>query len=214
MPANVTDWDARHREAAQDSPAEPASIVLEWLLLLPNGPALDLACGTGRHTLLLACRGQSVTAIDWSGTALDILENRAKKAKLNVGRNEVADLADARPRGIRLIQANLEEIQLPAAAFSLIICLQYLQRSHFQRMARALNPGGMLLFETFTRAQLNYTGGPRNPAYLLEPGELRTAFPELHLLFYRELNAGQGIASLVAQKPQDPGRKYAKFSGR
>jgi hypothetical protein len=31
---------------------------------------------------------------------------------------------------------------------------------------------------------------------------LRTAFPGLHVLFYRELNAGQGIASLVAQKPQ------------
>jgi SAM-dependent methyltransferase len=143
-----------------------------------------------------------VTAIDWSGTALDILENRAKKAKLQVSRNQLADLADTRPRGIRLVQANLEEIQLPAAAFSLILCLQYLQRSHFQVMARALKPGGMLLFETFTRAQLNYSGGPRNPAYLLEPGELRTAFPELHPLFYRELNAGQGIASLVAQRPQ------------
>ena len=60
----------------------------------------------------------------------------------------------------------------------------------------------MLLFETFTMAQLNYSGGPRNPAHLLALGELRTAFPELHVLFYRELNAGQGIASLVAQRPQ------------
>jgi SAM-dependent methyltransferase len=104
-------------------------------------------------------------------------------------------------RGIRLIQANLEEIRLPEAAFDLILCLQYLQRSLFAQVARALKPGGMLLFETFTRAQLNYSGGPRNPAHLLEPGELRTAFPELNVLFYRELNAGQGIASLVAQKP-------------
>ena len=37
MPANVTEWDARHREAAQNSPAEPASIVSEWLPLLPLG---------------------------------------------------------------------------------------------------------------------------------------------------------------------------------
>jgi SAM-dependent methyltransferase len=202
MPANATEWDARHRESAQDSPAEPASIVSEWLPLLPSGPALDLACGTGRHTLALASRGQSVAAIDWSGTALDILENRAKKAKIHVSRSEVADLADARPRGIRLVQADLEEAQLPAAAFSLILCVQYLQRSLFPLIARALKPAGMLLFETFTSAQLNYSGGPRNPAYLLDPGELRMAFSELHLLFYRELNAGQGIASLVAQRPQ------------
>jgi SAM-dependent methyltransferase len=201
MPANVSEWDVRHREAAQNAPAEPASIVSEWLPLLPDGPALDLPCGTGRNTLLLAERRHWVTAVDWSGTALDILEKRACKAKIHVTRADAADLAASRVRGIRLIQANLEEIKLPEAAFSLILCLQYLQRSLFSEMARALRPGGMLLFETFTRAQLNYSGGPRNPAHLLEPGELRTAFPELEVLFYRELNAGQGIASLVAQKP-------------
>jgi tellurite methyltransferase len=202
MPADVNEWDARHREAAQNSPAEPASIVSEWLPLLPTGRALDLACGTGRHTLLLAARGQSVTAVDWSGTALDILENRARKAKLHVGRADTGGIEESRTRGIRLVQANLEELRLPDAAFSLILCLQYLQRSLFSQMVRALLPGGMLLFETFTRAQLNYLGGPRNPAHLLEPGELRTAFPELRVLFYRELNAGQGIASLVAERRQ------------
>jgi|SRR5580700_322512 SAM-dependent methyltransferase len=200
MPANVAEWDARHREGAQNSPAEPASIVSEWLPLLPRGPALDLACGTGRHALLLAGRGQSVTAVDWSGTAVDILENRARKAKRHVSRADAAALADSRTRGIRLVQANLEDIQLPDRAFSLILCLHYLQRSLLSQMAHTLQPGGMLLFETYTRAQLNYSGGPRNPAYLLEPGELRTTFPELHVLFYRELNAGQGIASLVAQR--------------
>src|ERR1700722_20378112 len=189
-----------HRETAQNSPEEPASILVEWRPLLPRGPALDIACGTGRHTLLLASRGPSVAAIDWSGAALDILENRARKAKLAVSREVASSLTDSRMRGIRLLQANLEEIRLPVAAFSLILCLQYLQRSLFPLMARALQPGGMLLFETFTRAQLNYPGGPRNPAHLLEPGELRTAFPELHVLFYRELNAGQGIASLVAER--------------
>jgi tellurite methyltransferase len=207
MPANATEWDARHGEAAQNSSAEPASIVLEWLPLLPSGPALDLACGTGRHALLLGARGQSVTAVDWSGTALDILESRARKAKLHVGRADAATFANSRTRGIRLIQANLEDIQLPDAAFSLILCLQYLQRSLFSQMAHALQAGGMLLFETYTRAQLNYSGGPRNPEYLLEPGELRTAFPELHVLFYRELNAGQGIASLVAQRRQKAAQK-------
>jgi tellurite methyltransferase len=207
MPANVTEWDTRHREARQNSPADPASIVSEWLPLLPTGQALDLACGTGRHTLLLAGRGQSVTAVDWSGTGLDILENRARKAKLRVSRADTATLAHSGTRGIRLVQANLEDLQLPDAAFSLVLCLQYLQRSLFTQMARALEPGGMLLFETFTQAQLNDSGGPRNPAYLLEPGELRTSFPELHVLFYRELDAGQGIASLVAERRQRSAKK-------
>jgi tellurite methyltransferase len=161
---------------------------------------LDLACGTGRHTLLLAGRGHSVTAVDWSAAALEILENRAHKATLHVSRADTATLAPSPTRGIRLIQANLEDLQLPDASFALVLCLQYLQRSLFRHMARALQPGGIMLFETFTQAQLIHSGGPRNPAYLLEPGELRTSFPELHVLFYRELNAEQGIASLVAER--------------
>ena len=201
MAANAKEWDARHREAAQNSPAEPASIVSEWLPLLPVGAALDLACGTGRHALMLAARGQFVNAVDWSGSALDILESRALTAKLPVSRADGASYTRSRAHGIRLIQANLEDNQLPEALFSLILCLQYLQRSLFQQIAAALRPGGVLVFETFTRAQLNHSGGPRNPDHLLESGALRTAFPGLHTLFYRELNAGQGIASLVAQKP-------------
>ncbi len=205
MPANVTEWDARHREAAQKSPAVPASIVSEWLPLLPNGPALDIACGTGRNSVMLAAQGTSVTAVDWSAAAFDILENRAREAKLPLCRADVsafAEPASLRVPAIHLIQANLEEIRLPVGIFSVILCLQYLQRSLFPQIAGALQPGGLLLFETFTRAQLDYAGGPRNPAFLLEPGELRSSFPQLHVLFYRELNAGQGIASLVARKPR------------
>jgi tellurite methyltransferase len=205
MPATLAEWDTRHRKSALNLPAAPASIVSEWLPLFPNGSALDLACGTGRHTLALAARGQTVVAIDWSGVALDILERRAQRAKLAVDRADLSLKAGSRTRGIHLVQASLEEITLPDASFSLILCLDYLQRTLFAQMTRALERGGVLLFETFTRAQLSYPDGPHNPAYLLEPGELRTAFPGLHVLFYRELNAGQGIASLVAQKPQKNG---------
>jgi len=202
MPASASEWDIRHRKAAKRTIAEPADIVGEWLPLLPKGPALDLACGTGRHTLLLAACGQAVTAIDWSAAALEILEERARKANLRVRRVDAAVLAAGHAgKGIQLIQADLEQINLPEESFDLILCLQYLQRSLFPQISRALRPGGVLLFETFTRAQLQYAEGPRNPAYLLEGGELQAAFPHLQVLFYRELSAGQGIASLIARKP-------------
>ena len=197
MSTSASEWDIRHREAAKHTIADPADIVGEWLPLLPKGPALDLACGTGRHALLLAACGQAVTAIDWSAVALEIVEERARKADLRVRRVDEEALADGHAgKGIQLIQADLEQISLPDESFDLILCLQYLQRSLFSQISRALRPG-----ETFTRAQLHYAEGPRNPAYLLEPGELREAFPDLRVLFYRELSAGQGIASLVARKP-------------
>jgi tellurite methyltransferase len=201
MAASASEWNAKYRAAAEEAPAEPAEFVRELLPLLPLGPALDLACGTGRHTLLLASRQQPVTAVDSSDVALEILEGRARASRCAVSRiKRTAEVAH-RQCGIQIWHANLEEVSLPAQAFSLVICVNYLQRSLFGQIERALFPGGVLLFETYTVAQLEFAGGPRNPKYLLESGELRTAFPALRSLFYRELRAGKGIASLIARKP-------------
>jgi len=201
MPASASEWDVKYRAAAGEPPAEPAAFVRELLPLLPLGPALDLACGTGRHTLLLAARQQPVTAVDSSAVALEILERCTQAAHYPVTRIESSEQITNRRQGILLWQADLEEVSLPSQMFSLVLCVNYLQRSLFPQIERALIPGGVLLFETYTVAQLAFAGGPRNPNYLLESGELRTAFPGLRGLFYRELRAGKGIASLIAQKP-------------
>jgi tellurite methyltransferase len=207
MLTSLSEWDAKHRAAAANAGAEPAGFVRELLPLLPLGPALDLACGTGRHTLLLAERRQPVTAVDGSGVALEILAQRVRAAgdpKSGHGMpcpyQRSPTIAVSR-HAILLVQTDLERAALPVNSFALILCVNYLQRTLFSQMERALAPGGMLLFETHTRAQLEFAGGPRNPMFLLDPGELRMAFPSLRLLFYRELRAGKGIASLIAQRP-------------
>ena len=205
MSSSEAAWNEKHRLAAEKRPAEPASIVCELMPLLPRGPALDIACGSGRHSMLLAARGQHVTAMDWSAVGLDLLETRARAARIPVMRTRGfgergGEAAHAHHGGIALLHADLERAELPKQSYELILCIQYLQRSLFAKMAEALRPGGMLLFETFTEAQLEFAGGPRNPEHLLHVGELRNAFPKLQVLFYREIRAGQGIASLLAQK--------------
>jgi len=203
MSSRQFDWDEKYRLTAAVQPGEPASIVRELLPLLPRGPALDVACGTGRHSLLLGARGQQVTAVDWSGAGLEVLEARARTEGIPIRRISSAEqIVKRRHGGIDLVQADLEQLQLPEDTFELVLCVQYLQRSLFPELERALRPGGFLLFETFTQAQLAFNGGPRNPEYLLNSGELRTAFPELRVIFHRELRAGQGIASLLARKPK------------
>jgi tellurite methyltransferase len=197
MPASLSEWDAKHQAAADEPPPEPASFVRELLPLLPLGPALDLACGTGRHAMLLASRHQPVTAVDGSAVALDVLERRARESHYGVNRIRDASWIASSSHGIQLVHADLEHVSLATTAFSLILCVHYLQRSLFAQMEAALLSGGMLLFETYTREGV---GGPKNPAYLLGPGELRTAFSQLRIVFYRELRAGKGIASLIAQK--------------
>jgi tellurite methyltransferase len=200
MAASASEWDARYRAAADEPPAEPAEFVRELLPLLPLGPALDLACGAGRHTLLLALRQQPVTAVDSSAVALEVLEVRARALHFAVTRTVRAAQVGNRRHGVQLWQADLELVSLPPQTFSVVICVNYLQRSLFSQIEQTLLPGGVLLFETYTVAQLDFAGGPRNPNYLLNSGELRSAFPTLRSLFYRELRAGKGIASLIARK--------------
>lgn len=203
MPTSQPEWDAKHNLAANEAAAEaPAGILTELWPLLPTGAALDLACGRGRNALFLAEHGRHVTAVDWSGAALGILEERAKALKISVRRIQQMDEPKSPTRpGIDLLQADLASVALPANRYSLIICVRYLQRSLFPQICRALRAGGMLLFETYTKAQLDFSGGPRDPAHLLNNGELKRAFPELEVVFYRELRAEQGIASLAARKP-------------
>jgi SAM-dependent methyltransferase len=204
MPPSQADWDAKHSLAAREAAEAPAGILAELWPLLPTGAALDLACGRGRNAIFLAEHGRPVTAVDWSPAALDLLEKRAQALNLPVRRIQRIEKAKQARAGIDLVEADLESAQLEVNGYFLILCVRYLQRSLFPQICRALRPGGMLLFETYTKAQLDFSGGPRNPAHLLDKGELRRAFPELQTVFYRELRAEQGIASLAARKP--PGR--------
>jgi tellurite methyltransferase len=207
MPISQPEWDAKHSLAANDAAEAPAGILTELWPLLPAGGALDLACGRGRNALFLAEHGRHVTAVDWSGAALELLEERAKALEIPVRRIQRMDDANMSTRaGIDLVQADLEAAALPANRYSVILCVRYLQRSLFPQICRALRPAGMLLFETYTKAQLDFSGGPRDPAHLLNNGELRRAFPELEVVFYRELRAEQGIASLAARKWRDLAR--------
>jgi tellurite methyltransferase len=202
MPATSTEWDARHRSAPTEGATDAAVILRELLPLLPTGPALDLACGGGRNAFLLASRGQPVTAIDWSPVGLEMLEGRALAAGMFAQRRKNGTRGVcAANQGIETVCADLRSVHLARREFALILCINYLERSLFAKMSEALQPGGSLLYETYTTEQLKFASGPRNPEYLLRPGELREAFPGLEIVFYRELRAGQGIATLLTREP-------------
>src|SRR5712692_5689646 len=114
MPSSPSDWDAKHKLAAEAPPAEPASIVRELLPLLPTGPALDIACGTGRHALLLAARGQDVTGVDFSGVALDTLEARARDMHRPVRHaRSLSETSRSLHGRIRLVREDLERTEIP-----------------------------------------------------------------------------------------------------
>jgi SAM-dependent methyltransferase len=178
-------------------PNPPSPFLVACLATWPPGPArgraLDLACGSGRHALLVAAAGFRVDAIDRDVAALQTLESKARADRLDV----------------RAIAADLETHPLPRERYDLVVNARYLQRSLVGAIEAALAPGGALVFETFTTAQAEL-GRPRNPEYLLRPGELARMFPRLETLVYREevRDGRECVASLFAR------RRFAERAAR
>ncbi len=199
---DAKEWDERYRSATHPRGEGPAAFLRDILPLLPVGLALDLAMGTGRNAVWLAANGWRVTGLDASHVALEGAADLARRHGVTVHWSDERDrkLSSELP-GLFLFEADLEHWPLPVSHFNLIVCFRYLQRSLFTAIERALRPGGMLVYESYTVEQLAFHQGPHNPDYLLRPNELREAFPSLEMLFYRELRTGKGIASLLARRP-------------
>lgn len=144
--------------ASFDRPAQPESGPSAWVerwlpLVSPGGHVLDVAAGHGRHSRLALARGHAVTAVDIDLSGLSGLD------------------------GVRAVEADLEGARWPFGPerFDAIIVTNYLHRPLFKPIAHALAPGGVLIWETFGEGNAAY-GRPRNPAFLLKPGELLRAF--------------------------------------
>lgn len=83
---------------------------------------------------------------------------------------------------------------VPAGPWDGICVVHFLDRALFPELETSLAPGGWLLYKTHLAHPLRAPHSrPRNPEYLLRPGELVTAFPALTPLCYREW-AGDGLA--------------------
>jgi len=168
-----------------------------WLVdhahVLPaTGRALDVACGSGRNALWLAARGLDTLALDRNVTAVEGVRDAAAH--------------DALPLVAEVVDLEVENATLPVAAFDIVVVVHYLHRPLFPALKAALRPGGLLVYETFTRAQAA-RGRPTNPAFLLESGELRQLVAPFQILADREGDFdGKMLASVIAARPLDRAR--------
>lgn len=130
----------------------PASAwVVRWSAHIPpTARTLDYAAGRGRNIAPLLARGARVTAVDRDPLALQALDP-----------------------SVEAIQADLEVGPWPFGdrRFDVVVCCNYLFRPRMALMAGLLEPGGMLVHETFGVGNARY-GRPASPGFLLRPGEL------------------------------------------
>lgn len=183
-------------EALATGPAAPlwrptpflASALRRFGSRVPDGPAADLAAGSGRDAVFLALLGFAVEAWDRAPEALA----------------RAADLARACGVGLTPVECDLERNRppLPVARYALLTCFRFLDRRVFPRMADSLAKGGVLIYETYRAGQERF-GRPKRAQFLLAPGELAGAFPGLEILHHEERTPGEGpiTARLVAVRP-------------
>jgi SAM-dependent methyltransferase len=169
--------------------SEPASWLVQHAGFLPRaGRALDVACGRGRHAIWLAERGLTTLAVDRNPDVIREVNDAARERGLRL-RAEVCDLES----GVNPFRDE--------AAFDVIVVVHYLHRPLFPALLDALAPGGLLVYETFTRGQAA-RGKPTNPDFLLNPGELIDLVRPLDVLASREGDFdGRMIASVIARRP-------------
>jgi rhodanese-related sulfurtransferase len=177
---------------AHDS-ISPSRFLVESFDLLPKGLALDLAMGNGRNAIYLAARGFDVDCVDVDP---DVVA-RARCSARRLG------------TPIRAVVGNVEDgtYILPIETYDVIVVFRYLHRPLFNDIREGLKPGGVVVYETFTTEQARF-GHPRNPAFLLEPGELKSAFADWEILRYHETvepgsatSPPRAVAGIVARKP-------------
>lgn len=196
-------WNERYATEDYVFGREPALFIknhTQWLK--PGQRALSVADGEGRNGVFVAEQGLDVVSLDSSPNA----QEKAKKL--------------ARERGVALEFA-LSDVgawDWPEAAFDVVVAIfiQFYgpeERARlFERLKRAVKPGGLILLHGYTPKQLEYrTGGPPFLENLYTPEILSAAFKDfkIHELrdYEAELDEGMGhsgmsaLIDLVAQRP-------------
>lgn len=172
----------RYFRRAGAPPAHGASEPSPWVvrfapLAPPGGTVLDVAAGSGRHARLFLDRGHPVVAID-------------------------RDPRRIIPRaGLEIVTADLEDGSpwpLGGRRFGAIVVTNYLHRPLLPLLVDRLEPGGVLIYETFARGHERF-GKPSNPAFLLEPGELLHAVaPSLRVVAFEDLTLSDRAVQRIA----------------
>lgn len=187
-------WDDRYSKPGFAYGDQPNEFLAANFAAICPGPVIDLGCGEGRNAVFLAEQGYEVTAVDQSAAGL-------QKAQR---------LAAERGVSITTVQADLAKLAIEPGHWSGIVSIfchlpPELRRSLYASVVRGLRPGGVLLVEAYTPAQVGRgTGGPSDPEWMLSLGRLKDELPGLEWIVAqekeREVREGsfhKGLASVV-----------------
>jgi ubiquinone/menaquinone biosynthesis C-methylase UbiE len=142
----ATEYDKWHNKVLESDPehldeSSPwYKLVLEFLLSVQGKRILEVACGRGGFSRLLASKGAVVCGADFSESAIKIAKEKLLR---------YPDLADR----VTYMQADAQNLPLDQESFDIVISCETIehvpdQRAAVREMYRVCKPGGMLYLTT------------------------------------------------------------------
>lgn len=192
----ATTWLERPLAELPDGHASTAPPVRMWrpspflervLPHLPVGRSLDLACGSGRELVWMAKHGWEAHGWDRAAEALERARGLAEREGVHVH--------------TRVLDLERPELPFAEPLWNVVTVFRFLHRPILPWIERLLAPGGALVCETYRVGQERF-GRPKHPRFLLEPGELLTAFPSCTVEIHEESTPEHGpiMSRLLARK--------------
>lgn len=197
---NIT-WDERYGQTDFYYGTSPNDFLAATFTRIPGERVLCLAEGEGRNAVFLAGHGYQVTAVDSSA----------------VGLQKARRLAETVHVRIETICSDLAEYAIEAEQWDGIVSCychlpSILRRSLNRQIVTGLKPGGVLILEGFSTAQLDYgTGGPPSSDMLFVLEELQNELEGLDfihaVMIERDVREGRGhtglasVVQILAVKP-------------
>jgi SAM-dependent methyltransferase len=184
MMTSLNLWDQRFAQKEYVYGKQPNAYFREAIDHLTPGSILLPAEGEGRNAAYAAGRGWLVTAFDSSA----------------FGRQKALLLAKEFNTEFEYLDCGYENYGYPEASFDAIALIyahmpDVLRRNVHQKLIPCLKPGGTLILEAFSKAQLNYqSGGPKDISMLYSVEEIAEDFISLKTIELKEeiIRLGEG----------------------
>ncbi|MFW9943493.1 MAG: class I SAM-dependent methyltransferase [Candidatus Sifarchaeia archaeon] len=141
---NSIDWDARLK---REMP-----FLLESLQRSGGSHVLDMACGTGRHSVEMAAHGMKVIGFDSSQTMIGFAKNLAQEREVTIDFH-VADMMDFRST----IDGPFDEVLCLGNSLALLPSVKDLKRV-VTSVYSVLQPGGFFIVQVLNFQEILRTG--------------------------------------------------------
>lgn len=191
-------WNERYNQSEYIYGMEPNEYFKEKIQPYELGKLLLPAEGEGRNAVFAAKLGWEVTAFDWS----------------EIAQSKALTLAQANQVQINYQWSEVEKLPFEVASFDAVAFIYAhfsaaVKSAYNRKTATFLKPGGVLIFEAFSKNQLEYqktqrSGGPSDINMLYSIEEVRADFADFEFLeleekevYLAEGTHHQGFGSVV-----------------